>query len=110
MVHNIYGCTETPVTEWTYHVDVNTTAVDRSMIRHQLLAPAGRPGPGVEVYIVDEQLRPVPLGQPGEVCFAGRFLSLGYLNDLKLTEQRFVPNPFGAGLLYHTGDVGLWGN
>jgi amino acid adenylation domain-containing protein len=108
-VCNIYGCTETPVTEWTYKRDAGKTAKDRSISEQQVLAPAGRPGPEVAIHIVDAQLCPVSAGQCGEICFAGPFLSLGYFNDPKLTEQRFIPNPFGTGLLYRTGDMGFWG-
>jgi len=64
----------------------------------------GRPIANVEVYLLDRDLRPVPLGVPGEVCLAGSGLARGYLNLPALTAERFVPCP-GGERLYRTGDL-----
>jgi amino acid adenylation domain-containing protein len=64
----------------------------------------GRPIANVQVHLLDSNLRPVPLGVPGEVCLAGAGLARGYLNLPDLTAERFVPHPEGA-RLYRTGDL-----
>ncbi|CAE8603548.1 unnamed protein product, partial [Polarella glacialis] len=99
-IHNMYGCTETPCTAWTFHVGAS-----RSM---DLLAPAGRPMTAVEVHVLDDTLNSAGMGQLGEVCFGGRFLSRGYLGDPELTAQKFVQGPAGCGLIYRSGDLGCW--
>ena len=45
---------------------------------------------------------------PGEICIAGDGIALGYLNRPKLTDERFVQNPFGEGKMYRSGDLGRW--
>ncbi|KAI1644130.1 uncharacterized protein F4817DRAFT_347767, partial [Daldinia loculata] len=74
----------------------------------------GRPLPNVSVFIVDDYLRPVPVGFPGEICIAGATVTLGYINDDKLTGEKFVSNPFaftedktnGWVRMYRSGDRG----
>ena len=69
--------------------------------------PIGRPVGDRKVYILDANLRRVPVGVPGELCVGGPAVALGYLNRADQTEARFVPNPFadGAyGMLYRSGD------
>jgi amino acid adenylation domain-containing protein len=71
--------------------------------------PIGRPVPGTSVWILDGEMRPVPIGVHGEVFAGGQGLARGYLNDPSLTATRFVPNPFDHGTrLYRTGDRGRW--
>ncbi|KAH7043968.1 polyketide synthase [Macrophomina phaseolina] len=69
---------------------------------------AGYPLPGYSVYIVDEDLKPVPIGCPGEVILAGVGIVGGYLNNPELTAQKFVPDVFAnnGGIMYRTGDRG----
>lgn len=69
---------------------------------------AGYPLPGYTVYIVDEDLKPVPIGWPGEVVLAGVGIVDGYLNDPELTAKKFLPDVFAndGGRMYRTGDRG----
>ncbi|WBB80558.1 amino acid adenylation domain-containing protein [Micromonospora sp. WMMD882] len=56
----------------------------------------GRPLPNVRAYLLDDALRPVPVGLPGELCLAGAGLAAGYLGRDDLTAERFVTAPGGA--------------
>lgn len=54
----------------------------------------GTPIANTQIYILDDDQRPVPIGVPGELCIAGEGVGLGYLNRPRLTTERFIPNPF----------------
>ncbi|MGB6042036.1 MAG: amino acid adenylation domain-containing protein, partial [Pirellulales bacterium] len=94
---NAYGPTETTV-----------CATANRCLTGEDVRSTGGPIANMKVYLLDEQLQPVPTGVPGEVCIAGAGLAVGYLNRPELTAERFVPNPYcsdhGA-TLYRTGDV-----
>jgi amino acid adenylation domain-containing protein len=70
--------------------------------------PIGRPIANTQVYILDRNLQPVPIGIPGELHIGGAGLARGYLNRADLTAAKFISNPFDraySGRLYKTGDL-----
>ena len=69
--------------------------------------PIGRPIAGTYLRILDDALRPVPVGKEGELCIGGEGLALGYLNQPGLTAERFIQDPRAdrRGMrLYRSGD------
>jgi non-ribosomal peptide synthetase-like protein len=97
---NVYGPTETTV---------NTTAAECLPERPVTI---GRPLRGYQTYILNENMQPVPPGQPGELYIGGVGVARGYFNQPELTQKQFVPSPFARGgegsepsRLYRTGDL-----
>jgi amino acid adenylation domain-containing protein/non-ribosomal peptide synthase protein (TIGR01720 family) len=97
---NEYGPTEATVWSSVYHCCSPEIAASVSI---------GRPIANAQIYLLDRNLHPVPLGVAGEVYISGDGLSRGYLNRPDLTAERFIPNPFSnnqTGLrLYKAGDL-----
>lgn len=70
------------------------------------VVPIGKPIANTSIYILDEFLKPVPVGINGEIYISGHGIAHGYLFEEELTEEKFVSNPFAEGqLMYKTGDV-----
>ncbi len=96
---NNYGPTEATVVT-TYGLVPPT--------EHANLPPSiGRPIDNMQVYILDEHLRQVPIGEPGELHIGGAGLAKGYLTRPDLTEEKFIAHPFSnepGACLYKTGD------
>ncbi|MEU0412814.1 non-ribosomal peptide synthetase [Streptomyces griseorubiginosus] len=97
---NAYGLTETSD-------DTNHEVMDRVPDGDRV--PLGRPVRNVRVYVVDEDLVPVPFGAPGEIVFSGVCVGRGYVNDPERTAAAFMADPYRPGeRLYRSGDVGRW--
>jgi amino acid adenylation domain-containing protein/FkbM family methyltransferase len=98
-LHNLYGPTEAAVdvTYWACRRDSQRTMV-----------PIGRPIANTQIYILDAELQPLPIGVPGELHIGGIGLARGYLNQPDLTAEKFIPNHFSeepGARLYKTGDL-----
>lgn len=96
-VRNLYG----PSEDTTY-----STVYRFSEKNKQVLI--GKPVSNTQIYLTDANMRLVPPGHTGEICISGDGLAKGYLYREELTNEKFVPNPFGTGRLYKTGDLGRW--
>ena len=93
---NLYGPTEATVT--VTGVEIKSAPDDMITI--------GRPLANTAVYILDENLQPVPVGVVGELFVGGANVTQGYWQRPELTTAAFVPDPFAVnGKLYRTGDL-----
>ncbi len=69
----------------------------------------GKPLSNTQIYIVDRERKPVPVGVEGELFIGGAGVGNGYINHVELTDARFFPNPItGEGRVYKTGDLAKW--
>ncbi|MEM8906265.1 MAG: amino acid adenylation domain-containing protein, partial [Bacteroidota bacterium] len=96
-VRNLYGPSE------------DTTFSTCHLLKPQVPVSIGRPIANTQIYILDPQLRPVPIGVTGELCISGAGLSQGYFNRPELNSQKFIDHPFRpAQKMYKTGDLARW--
>ncbi|PYO86557.1 MAG: hypothetical protein DMD66_13275 [Gemmatimonadetes bacterium] len=107
-IYNEYGPTEATVGCMIHRYDVEKDLA--------LSVPIGTPAANTGIYILDEQLRPVPSGVIGEMYLAGDGLARGYLNRPDLTAQKFLTagdprqkDPAAPLRLYKSGDLARWG-
>ena len=94
---NLYGPTETTIWSTAYKVESDDNSI-----------AIGRPIANTQIYILDSDLQPVPIGIPGELYIGGVGLANGYVNRPDLTGEKFIPNPFlnsYSERLYKTGDL-----
>ncbi len=98
---NLYGPTECTVAVTSYPVK-----------KESRLLPIGKPLDNTKLYIVDSFMRPLPIGEAGELCITGLQVGKGYYKRPEKTEEVFIPNPFenreGYETLYRTGDIARW--
>jgi amino acid adenylation domain-containing protein len=98
-LYNRYGPTEATISVTSWHCRPETAGeAGRSV-------PIGRPIARTRIYLLDDELRPVPMGVVGELTIAGACLARGYLNRPGATAEKFVPHPFGGDRMYRTGDL-----
>lgn len=102
-IMNHYGPTETTIGCLTFPwVKEQLKRLSSSTV------PIGRPIANTDVYILDEHLRQVPVGVPGELYIGGMGLARGYLRSPEQTAERFLPHPFSTvpgSRLYKSGDL-----
>lgn len=99
-VWNLYGPTETTIWSTMHRV----ASDDNSSISNTV--SIGRPIANTQIYILDTNLQPVPVGVIGDLFIGGDGVSRGYLNRPELTAERFIQNPFDmASTMYKTGDL-----
>ncbi|TPG64371.1 AMP-binding protein, partial [Pseudomonas arsenicoxydans] len=99
---NVYGPTECTV-------DATACPIDAALSQPSI----GHPIANTQLYILDPQGQPVPIGVTGQIHIAGAGVARGYLNRPALTAERFVTNPFSPdphARMYCTGDLGRWLN
>ena len=107
VIYNGYGPTEVSINNTIYSV-APAERVARLDDRVSAAIPIGRPTANDSLYVLDKNLKPVPVGVPGELHIGGRGQSQGYINLPELTAERFIPNPFSGepgARLYKTGDL-----
>lgn len=93
-IYNGYGPSETTV----FSTFTNVT--------NQKEITIGKPLGNTQIYILDKQLQPVPINQPGELYISGDGVAIGYVNNESITKERFIPNPFiNNSIMYKTGDL-----
>jgi len=100
---NEYGPTETVVGCCVYEVESKDDALGA--------VPIGRPITNMRMFVLDEMLKPAPVGVKGEIYIGGEGVARGYWRRPDLTAERFVPDPFseiGGGRLYRAGDLGRY--
>ena len=97
---NVFGLTETGCTSIAYRAAGEQPFED--------YLPNGKPLSNTLIYILDNQLRPVPEGVIGELCIGGQSVGLGYIDDPQRSQEVFIDNPFATGRLYKTGDQARW--
>ncbi|GGE47094.1 amino acid adenylation domain-containing protein [Pedobacter psychrotolerans] len=98
---NAYGPTECAVCATTYQVSTADT--------NRVNIPIGKPIANLSVYILDEEMEPVPVGVAGMIYISGVGVGRGYLNNPTLTSEKFISDPFiPENRMYETGDLGKW--
>ena len=98
--------------------DITQFIADKPFSENQRTVPIGKPLANLNLYILDSEMKLLPIGAPGEICVSGIGVGAGYWKNEQKTKDSFVPNPFTHGrknlpenrqdLIYKTGDLGRW--
>jgi amino acid adenylation domain-containing protein len=104
IVENLYGPTELTIACTLYRWDAQRSPADCLLG----VVPIGEPYPGMEVRVVDEELRSVPRGEAGELLMTGPQMTPGYWEDPERTAMAFVRPPGEERVFYRTGDRVRW--
>ncbi len=102
-LHNHYGPTETHV--------ITSYIMEGPASSWLPLPPIGKPISNTRIFLLDENMLPVPHGEQGNIYAGGVALARGYINRPELTAERFLKNPFSENendLIYKTGDLGRY--
>jgi amino acid adenylation domain-containing protein len=108
VVEQIYATTKTERVYNLYGPTEDTTYSTYTLVRRGISVTVGRPIANTQAYILDANLKPAPIGVPGELYLAGDGLARGYYGHPDLTSERFVPNPFSSvpgTRMYRTSDL-----
>jgi amino acid adenylation domain-containing protein/thioester reductase-like protein len=92
---NGYGPTENTTFSCCFRIDK----------KYKTSIPIGKAIANSTAYVVSKNQKIQPIGIPGELWVGGDGVSKGYLNREDLTNEKFIPNPFGDGIIYKTGDL-----
>jgi hybrid polyketide synthase/nonribosomal peptide synthetase ACE1 len=106
MLFNAYGPTESTCSATRMQLSLDESNAET--------IAAGYPAPNTSIYVLDEQLRPVPPGVIGEIYVGGLGVAMGYTDEVA-SRSSFVADPFanedaatGSARVYRTGDIGRW--
>ncbi|MEM9486394.1 MAG: amino acid adenylation domain-containing protein, partial [Cyanobacteria bacterium P01_F01_bin.116] len=110
-VANAYGPTEAAD-------DITQAIIETPLPENQRTVSIGKPLANLKLFVLDDQMRLVPIGAPGEICVSGIGVGNGYWQNEEKTQASFLPNPFAdperplpnsnKDLIYRTGDLGRW--
>ncbi len=93
---NVYGPTETTIYSTMYQITKKDTYI-----------PIGAPIDQTDIYVLDQDMKPVEEGMEGDLYIGGIGVARGYFENKELTDERFIPDPIDStkGRIYKTGDI-----
>ncbi|KAF1993194.1 putative hybrid NRPS/PKS enzyme [Amniculicola lignicola CBS 123094] len=114
--HHMYGTTESTFCAAVMKLDYGNYALEDTHPKTQKNFPAGLALPNYNIYVLDEERNPLPIGMIGEIYIGGAGVAQGYLNNPSLTAETFMMDPFataddharGHHMMQRTGDLGRW--
>ncbi len=96
-IYNMYGPTETTVWSTIKKIDINKEVT------------IGKPIQNTSIYIFDKNFKLQPIGVTGQLCIGGAGVAKGYINNEKLTKEKFIKNNYFLDeRMYQTGDLARW--
>ena len=101
---NAYGPTECTICS-------TAVLLDNNVLKEYKIIPIGKPLHNLQIFILDKNKQPVPIGVPGGIYISGDNVARGYLNNRELTDKNFISIPnLDCKLAYKTGDLAKWNN